>query len=90
MTSPYHPQANGLVERLNRTIGQALSTWIAEDRTNWDDLLPWILYYYRLSKHASTLKSPFEVVIGRDPRDVPPSVPEEEITCGHLHDEAVT
>ena len=73
MTSPYHPQANGSVERLNRTIGQALATWIAEDRTNWDDLLPWVLYYHRLSKHASTLKSPFQVVTGRDPRDVPPA-----------------
>ncbi|KZR96435.1 Uncharacterized protein APZ42_009225, partial [Daphnia magna] len=40
-TTPYHPQANGLVERLNPTLGDMLSMYINSTHTNWDDILPY-------------------------------------------------
>ena len=36
-TTPYHPQGDGLVERLNRTLINALSKYVGPDQTDWDD-----------------------------------------------------
>ena len=35
----YHPQTNGMVERLNHTLCQMLSYLIADDQKNWDEML---------------------------------------------------
>ena len=37
--SSAHAQANGMVERLNHTLCQMLSHLIANNQTNWDELL---------------------------------------------------
>ena len=37
--SSYHPQTNGMVDRLNHTLCQMLACLIAEDQTNWNDML---------------------------------------------------
>jgi transposase InsO family protein len=38
--SAYHPAANGLVERFNQNFNNVLKRWVAENRGDWDDLLP--------------------------------------------------
>ena len=38
-TSSYHPQTNGMVERLNHTLCQMLSYLISDDQKNWDEML---------------------------------------------------
>ena len=38
ITSPYHPQANGLVEHLNQTTTDRLKT-VIEQQTDWVDCL---------------------------------------------------
>ena len=38
-TTPYHPQANGLVERMHRTMKSALKAKLATD-PHWVDALP--------------------------------------------------
>ena len=37
-TSSYHPQTNGVVERLNHTLCQMLSYLIADDQKYWDEV----------------------------------------------------
>ncbi len=64
-TTPYHPQSDGLVERMNRTILTMLSIKVAEDDT-WDRHLPEILMAYRASTHESTGFTPFRLVFGRE------------------------
>lgn len=41
LTTPYHPQANGLVERFNQTIQTMLVKFISEKRIhgNWEDYI---------------------------------------------------
>ena len=67
LTSPNHPQANGLVERFNGTLGSALRKCVAESPGNWDQLIPTVLLGYRASLQASTKFSPFYMLYARMP-----------------------
>jgi transposase InsO family protein len=67
-TTPYHPQANGLVERLNHTLADMLSMYINKQHTNWDEILPYITFAYNSSRQESTGRSPFFLIYGREAR----------------------
>ena len=64
ITSAYHPQANGLVERQNQTLKDALIKSI-KDSSNWVDCLPAVLFAYRTSQHYSTKLTPFQILYNR-------------------------
>ena len=49
LTTPYHPQANGLDERLNQMLMNAVAKYAAEARDTWDKKLPEIVYSYNSS-----------------------------------------
>jgi transposase InsO family protein len=65
-TSPYHPQTDGHVERLNRTLKGILTAYVNKDHTDWDVHLPLALFAYRNSVHSSSGVSPFRAVYGRE------------------------
>ncbi|CAF1071831.1 unnamed protein product [Brachionus calyciflorus] len=67
-TTPYHPECNGQTERFNKTICQILSTYCNDHQSDWDEYLDIALFAYRVSPHETTLKSPFELLFGRNPR----------------------
>ena len=67
-TSGGHPQTDGLVERLNRTLKQMLSKIVSRGGRDWDDLLGPVLFAYRTAPHSSTGETPFSLVYGRDAR----------------------
>ena len=67
-TTAYHPQSDGLVERLNRTILNMLSTVLEEDIWDWDLKLPLIMLAYRTSVQETTGASPFSLLFGREAR----------------------
>ncbi|XP_026146496.1 uncharacterized protein LOC113120717 [Carassius auratus] len=67
-TSVYHPQTDGLVERFNQTLKQMLRRVAAEDRRDWDQLIPYVLFGIREVPQASTGFTPFELLFGRQPR----------------------
>ena len=68
MTTPYHPQANGLDERYNQTLVNAVAKFSQENRATWDEKLAEIVYAYNTSVHESTKHTPFEVMFGRKAR----------------------
>ena len=64
--SPYHPQANGMIERLNGTIKKAIKKAGATERT-WDKWLHFVLHAIRITDHSATGHTPYELLFGRKP-----------------------
>jgi hypothetical protein len=63
---PYRSQSNGQVERMNGTIRKMLSK-INVNELDWDKQLPWAMFCYNTTKHATTEEKPFKVMFGREP-----------------------
>ena len=67
-STPYHHQANGMVERLHKTLLNMLRVHIDDSQKDWDEYLAGVLFAYRTSVHSVHGKSPFEVLQIRTPR----------------------
>jgi len=68
-TSPNSPWTNGLTERMNGTIIPMLrSISENENRDDWDEKLPYVMFAYNTSVQASTQYTPHEMVFGYLPR----------------------
>ena len=65
VTAPYHPNTNGLVERLNHTLADALRKHADDDPLEWDRHLDHVLYAYRTRVHSTTRMTPYSLVFGR-------------------------
>ena len=62
-TTAYHPQANGLVERLHRTLKNALRC-AGRSNGSWSRALPWVMLGLRSAPRSDTAASAAEVVFG--------------------------
>ncbi|KAI2642954.1 Retrovirus-related Pol polyprotein [Labeo rohita] len=67
-TTVYHPQTDGLVERFNQTLKQMLRRVAAEDKRDWDLMIPYVLFGIREVPQASTGFTPFKLLFGCQPR----------------------
>ena len=47
ISTAYHPQTNGLVERYNQTLQRSLIKLCNDKHNDWDDLLDPVLFAYR-------------------------------------------
>ena len=65
-TSGGHPQNDGLVEQLNRTLKQMLVKAVSRGGKDRDDLLGPFLFAYSTAPHSSTGETPFSLMYGRD------------------------
>ena len=67
ITTPYHPQTNGLTERFNRTIANALAKLLHEHPDyEWDELVPTVTFAYRTMSQSTTKQTPFFLLYGRE------------------------
>src|SRR5215213_5578364 len=81
LSSPYHPQTNGLVERFNRTLCETLAK-ISEKEDQWDEHIEPALFAYRTIKHGTTKKTSFFMAYGREA-----ILPTEGIENGNTNEE---
>jgi transposase InsO family protein len=67
-STPYHPQTNGMVERMHAMLGACI-TRLSDGRPDrWDEFLPQTLFSLRVRTHAVTKFSPFYLLYGVHPR----------------------
>jgi len=64
--SPYHPQSNGLCERLNGTIINMLASYTAENQKQWVHFIQKVVFAYNTSKHSATGFTPYFLAHGRE------------------------
>ena len=66
-TTPYHASGNGVVERGNKDLGNALRTFLlARDETDWDLLLPHLTRAIRSVPHSFTGETANYMMFGRE------------------------
>lgn len=55
-----------MVERFNRTLVAMLSMFVDENRSDWDDHLPYVMAAYRATQHKSTGLTPNLLMLNRE------------------------
>nr|GEV82059.1 protein NYNRIN-like [Tanacetum cinerariifolium] len=56
-----HPQANGLVERANRSLMEGIKTWLERERKGWVDAIPNIPWAHRTPLKTSNGETPYSL-----------------------------
>lgn len=67
--TPYHPETQGMVEKLNHTLVNALRKLAHQRPNTWDTHLHTVLYSYRVRAHESIEIPPYELLYGVVPVD---------------------
>ena len=87
ISTVYHPRTDGQSERSNQWLEQYLRFWVDHQQTNWHHYLPLAEFTHNSWKNESTGQSPFEILMGYNPRaeifDVTSSIPTVAL---HLRD----
>ena len=67
-TTPYHPQCNGLCERMNETLIGMLRTLSKDCKSKWPTAINKMIHAYNSTQQSITGYSPFFMMFGREPR----------------------
>ena len=65
-TTPYHPQANGVIKRSNCTVSNILRTVVQYNVSIWDTMIPIVTFAINSAFHRSLRASPFYLIYLRD------------------------
>ena len=93
-TTAYHPQCNGMIERMYRTLKAMLRKHAVKFGPQWDKFLPGVLWAYRNSPHETTKEKPSFLMFGLDLRSpteaaLLPVEPPEPSDVGDYREELV-
>ena len=71
LSTAYHPQTDGQAERTNQEIEAYLRIYCASHPEDWVEYLPDLEFSHNQRPHAVTKQSPFQLMMGYDPRAIP-------------------
>ncbi len=63
----YYPQGKGHVESTNNVLETLLTKLVNENKTNWDEHLPTVLFFYKTKYKVATWYTPYQLVYGLHP-----------------------
>ena len=79
ISTAYHPRTDGQSERSNQWLEQYLRFWVNYQQQNWHHYLPLAEFTHNSWPHETTRSTPFELMMGHNPRaeiiDTPSSMP---------------
>ena len=67
LSTAFHPQTDGITERLNQTLEQYLRCYVNQQQNNWVELLPMAQFAYNSAKNETTGMTPFYANYGYEP-----------------------
>ena len=67
LTSSYHPQSNGITERVNRPLKAIMTMYVSHMQFEWDTYLQSALFAINSSVHEATGYSPYFLMHGQTP-----------------------
>ena len=67
-TTPYHPQTNGLAERVHQTLQRMIGKLNLEKHQKWPEHIGSVLIAYKATRSQVTGYSPYFLMFGRRPR----------------------
>jgi len=68
LSTAYHPQTDGQIERINQELEQYLRVFIDHRQEQWPDWLGIAKFMYNNKIYVATKTSPFKANYGQDPR----------------------
>ena len=90
LSSTYHPQTNGEIERVNQELETYLCIFCNGHPEKWADLLPMAEFSHNSPTHSAINKLPFFLILRYEPRSYPPIgktfIPALEACLGELED----
>ena len=69
-STAYHPQTDGQTENFHRTLLSMMRAFVNKYHSNWEDILPSLLYAYHNTIHSATGYTPHRLLFGWTPRDL--------------------